>query len=111
MAKIKKMKKMIEDSSQIMQRHSAWTRDEMVARLDEEINNLPEDQRASVTFDIDEYGYPYDTNTYYALFMTWLRPENDEEEKKREAEEAARVIARDTRERAEFERLKKHFGE
>lgn len=104
------MKQMIEDSSQIMQQHSAWTRDELMARLDEEIKNLPEDQRSSVTFDIKEYGYNYDPHTYSALFIIWMRPESDEEEKKREAEEAARVAARDTRERAEFERLKKQFG-
>lgn len=105
------MKKIIRGSERVVDRHSEYTRDELVALLDAEIAKLPEDQRASATFEIDEYGYNYDDTTYHALFMKWDRPETDEEEAKREASEAQQAAWRAMAERAEFERLKKKFGE
>lgn len=104
------MKKMVTDSNNIMGRYSAKTRDEMVAMMDDHISDLPEDQRASARFDIEEYGYAYDETTYFALFMKWDRPETDEEEAKREAEEAKHEGLRKARDLAEYTRLKAQFG-
>ena len=104
------MKKVIGDSTQVISRYEAYTRDRLVQLLDAEIAKLPVDQQASATFEIDEYGHEYDSAVYHALFMKWRRPETDKEEQKREASEAAWKKLRQERELAEFERLKKQFG-
>ena len=106
-----KMKKIVQAAEKIMTRHEELTRDKLVELLDAEIEALPEDQRASARFEIDEYGYAYDDNTYYALFIKWNRPETDEEEQKRKAQEAEWKAQQAARDRHEFERLKKQFGE
>lgn len=104
------MKKLIGDSTQIMAKYDVYTRDQLVALFDEEIARLPADQQASATFEIDEYGHEYDSTRYHALFMKWQRLETDQEEQKREAQEAAWKEKQRVRDLVEFDRLKKQFG-
>ena len=105
------MKKLIRVARQIMSRDSPKTRDQMIAMMDAEIEDLPEDQRASATFDINEYSYAYSDISHYALFIRWQRPETDEEETKREVGEASWKKVHHERDLADFQRLKKQFGE
>ena len=104
------MKQVKQDSSKVMSRYEEHTRDELVQLLDKKIAELPDDQRASVRFEIDEHGYAYNGATYHALFMKWSRPETDDEEQKREVREANRKAQQEARDLAEFQRLKKQFG-
>ena len=85
------------------------TRDQMIKLMDGHINSLPEDQRASATFGVKEYSYPYESTTYHALFMYFNRLETDEEERARMTAEATMQRRQEARERAEYERLKKKF--
>lgn len=105
------MKKLTTVSVQVFGRHDGpYTRGQLIAFLDEHLEVLSEDERKTAKFEMDEYGYAYDDNTYHAVFMRYQRLETDEEEQKREAEEAHYSIVQLARERAEFERLLKKFG-
>lgn len=104
------MKKLVSDQTSVLSRYSGHTRDEVVAVLDSAIASLPEASRSSARFEIDIENFPYDNTDYPALFMKYERPETDAEETKREASEAASVLAREKREREEFERLSAKFG-
>lgn len=100
------MKKLVEDSEQVLSRYTSLNRDEMIVMMDEALENLTPEERETARFEIDEYSYPYDSNVYFALFVKWKRLETNEEEQKRKDSAAARELA----ELENYKRLKKKFG-
>lgn len=104
------MKKTVADSKQVVSRYENFTRGELVMLLDGQISGLPAEQRDSVNFSIESYRYPHAGSEHFALFMNFKRPETDEEETRRKAQEAAELGHRQKRDRDEYERLKKQFG-
>ena len=86
------------------------TLDEFIQTLKDNVEELPEECRASVRFDLGVENYAYDPNNYHLLFMTFERLETDDEEALREAQEQAWKESEETQARAQFEALQKRFG-
>ena len=105
------MKKLIQDSTEVFGRYDGGNLQGVIERMTHHVNSLPKDQRASARFEVDNKNYDHDDNDYPTFMMTWMRPETDAEEQKREAQEAAWKEQQAVRDRAEFERLKKQFGQ
>ena len=105
------MKKLIQDTTEVFGRYDGGSLQDVIDCMTYCVNNLPEDQRASARFVVDSKNYDYDDNDYPTFVMSWQRPETDAEEQKRKAQEAVYKEQQAARDRAEFERLKKQFGQ
>jgi hypothetical protein len=77
-------------------------------RIDEWIKKYGADAR--LDWDANFY-YPYEQNPSPRYTLKIQRPENDEELEKRTAQEKKWQDEREARDRAEYDRLKKQFGD
>lgn len=93
------MTRFVGESWAIMDWTDRFTREWMIELMDAEIERLPEDQRASARFKVDDG----------ALYIVWLRPETAEEKETREAQDVESKRQEYERRRAEYEQLKKQF--
>lgn len=64
----------------------------------------------SPAVEIEKYNHNYDPNDYYRLIVSFSRPENEEERKKRLSEEVARQLKDENDQRKLYEKLHKKFG-
>lgn len=64
----------------------------------------------SPAIEIEKYNHNYDPNDYYRLIVSFSRPENEEERKKRLSEEVARQLKEENDQRKLYEKLHKRFG-
>lgn len=64
----------------------------------------------SPAVEIEKYNHNYDPNDYYRLIVSFRRPENEEERKKRLSEEEARRLKEENDQRKLYEKLHKRFG-
>jgi hypothetical protein len=101
------MKQLISERTDILGQYEGGSLQDMIKRLTEAVDMLPEDQRASAEFEIDIQTYAY--GEYPKLFLKFKRPETDKEEKTREERKALFEKQADARDLAEFKRLQKKF--
>lgn len=102
--------KLVNDCKELAGQYDTYTRDELLALMDESIASLPEISRASASFSVIVMTYPYDSADYPRFCMTYQRPETEIEEKKRLADEEKGRIRQEESERAAYERLKAKFN-
>lgn len=107
---MKKVRAKMNERKDILSRYTSYSRDELVKELDLQISILPEDERASVRFEVDTDSQPYDSSEYPKLFMTWERQETDKEMEQRYMLAEQYDQGRKQRELAEFKRLEKLYG-
>lgn len=101
---------LIEKTSEMFGEYSNFTRDQLVALIDERISILaPEIDRASVFFSVSKHSLPYDDDPSISFTIKWKQLETDFEEAAREKREAANKVHRLQAERAAYERLKAQF--
>lgn len=103
-------KQMKSDMRELFGRFDSYTLADLIGRLTEAVEALPEDQRASAKFSVEEEQYDYDPDPRTAFFISWSRPETDEEQTKRVAAEDAAKKQREDYERRQYEALKAKFG-
>lgn len=103
-------KKTIRVQEYAIGKYSSFSLQEMIIDLTEKANRVEEKYRDSVRFEIDEVWEQYDTSPTVALYISYDRLETDKEFETRIADEAKAVEAKLIRDRAEFERLRKQFG-
>ncbi len=103
------MKQQIKDFQEIMALHEEYVLPDLLVMLTEAVQSLPIDQVASARFQIDIKTFSYDDTEYPQLVMSFLRPETDAEEAKREAQEQQIRLRLEARDLAEFKRLQTKF--
>ena len=104
------MKKKVQDRRELIGKHDYYSPAEMLAMIGEAFDSIPIDDRHSCRFTVDTETYAYDDGEYPKFYVVWDRDETDEEEKKREDQEAVWKAQREAGERAQYEALKKKFG-
>lgn len=105
------MKKQLKnDMREVLGKYDSCSLDELVRRCTEALEGLPEEQRATVKFGIEEEHYQYDSEGRTALFMTFAREETDDEQTKRLTDEKRAKELRTAHDEREFKRLQKIFG-
>jgi hypothetical protein len=83
---------------------------EMMEIIEKIKAKVSQSDQASIRFEVKEYGYDYDPNSYHGLYATWERLETDDEYELRVSDYNAAKASKELRERAEFERLSKLYG-
>lgn len=104
-------RKMVGCTEEVIGCYSALKFEELQARCLEVLAEIPVESRKTASFGPETYteGY-YESSTYARFVMTYSRPETDQELAKRQVEHDERCVAQAARDRAEFERLSKQFG-
>lgn len=99
----------VKEQTQIFGKYECLSRDQLLQLIDKSLAILPKECRASATFGIEEYHEEYDSNTYVAFFISWMRPETDKEIAARKKDQDALKLQVSKNEKAEYERLRKKF--
>lgn len=111
---MKKQKRLVHGSEQIISAYSTFTPEELIQVRKKKIKEL-QDQgilgEIKVDFEIDKYGYDYDPNDYYGVFIKWQHLETDAQYSKRIQKEDAQKKQELEHKRRQFEALKKELGE
>jgi hypothetical protein len=91
--------------------YEKFTFDDLFERLQTEIIDRPEIDPQTIKFGIEEERYDYTDGSYFYFAMYYDRPETDQEYQTRIDRENNRKVDQEERDRREFERLQKKFGE
>lgn len=103
-------KKLVADYRRILGEYDRDTLPQLVARLQEEIDQLSADQRETATFDIKSiFEDRWDDSPTIGMYVNFQRLETDFEEQKRVASEAEYAARQAVADKATYERLKKQF--
>ena len=99
---------MKQEEYELFGQYDSYTKDQLIVALDNALERVPEDQRASATFCVDKE-YDYDSDRVRFL-MQWQRPLTfeEEEEKKRLEFVTSQLIK--ARELKQLEELSKKYG-
>ena len=82
------MRKFVEETRELFDQYDTFTYASLCDRLKLEIDRLPEDQKSSVRFEIENISYPYDEGVYPYMVMRFKRPETDQEMNVRESQDS-----------------------
>ena len=104
------MKKYKSERLDVLSRYSYYSRDELIARMDECLSQLTPKQASTAKFNVDVETYQYESAEYPKLFLNYDLEETDAEEAAREAKEAEQAAIWEGIQAAEFERLRKIYG-
>lgn len=77
----------------------------------EQVNTLPEEYRNTINIEKEEVSYPYDSNTYYTINVTYEREETDEEYEKRKLDIKKRDSEFAARELEQLKKLQEKYKE
>lgn len=96
---------------EVCSRWDSYSRDELVKRLDDVLEQVPEAMRSTARFEVVQESIPYSDGERSELRCTYQRPETDKELADRQAQSDLAFQRQQERDKAEFERLKKEFGQ
>lgn len=102
-------RKTVKVSDSIIGRYETYTLDELTSRLKSCTEQVPEELRHTVRFEIDMYSEQYCSEEYPMMFMYYDRPETDIEYRARQSEEAYYLEQVKKNDLATYERLCKQF--
>lgn len=108
--KIKNRIHQVQDELAVISRYTTYTQEELIQHIQTQVNTVPEDQRASIIFELDVETYEYDDREYPILFMRWMRPENEKETAERLALEEYYKKRAEEHDAREFQRLQGMFN-
>lgn len=100
----------VREEVEVFGSYDGGTLEDVLARIKECVDKVPEEYRSSVEFELETRSEPYDTKDYPVFNMSYHRLENEEEKNKRESKETAIRKMQEDHERKEYERLQKKFG-
>ena len=100
----------VTETVQVFGSYDGGTLEDVLARIKEKVDEVPEEYRSSIRFELETTSEYYETRDYPVFNMYYNRLENEEEKNKRESKEIAVRKMQEDHERKEFERLQKKFG-